>query len=114
MYPSYLEWHDEQDQLDLPDDPFPCSVQDAEARPHARVIKFKKKKNGVKQIYNKHPRDIKFLAIVDRLMLLQKLTLGRQNGGRCRNVVVIQGWSFTRCSSKAYFVLYNITFLFAH
>ncbi len=102
MSPSYLEWHDEQGQPDLPDDPFPCSVQDAEARPHARVIKFIKKIR-CKSIYNKHPRDLKFVAIVDRLMLfgdifkLQKLKLGPQHSDRCRNEVVIQGWSLTHC-----------------
>jgi len=50
----------------------------------------------VKPVYNDHPRDQKFLAVVDRWSLfrasriLWKLKLGPQNIGRCKQVVVIR------------------------
>ncbi len=51
----------------------------------------------VKLVYNDHPRNPKFVAVVKRcsllrvrghFMLLKKLKWRRRNGGRCRQVVV--------------------------
>ncbi len=56
----------------------------------------------VKPVYNDHPRDPKFVAVVDRWSLfrgrfmLWSLKLGLQNGGRCRQVVAIRRWSLTQ------------------
>jgi len=56
----------------------------------------------VKHVYNGHPWDLKFVAIVDRWSLLrdsfmlQKLKMGRQRSGRCRQVVIIHRWSLTQ------------------
>ncbi len=58
--------------------------------------------NTLKPVYNDHLWDPKFVAIVDRWSLfrgtfmLQKLKLGLQNRGRCRQVVVIRRWSLTQ------------------
>jgi hypothetical protein len=58
--------------------------------------------NTVKPVYNDHPRDPKFVVVVDRWSLfrgrfmLWSLKLGIQNGGRCRQVVAIQRWSLTQ------------------
>ncbi len=41
----------------------------------------------VKPVYNSHPRDSKFLAVVDTWSFFIG-TLGLQNCGRCRQVVV--------------------------
>ena len=49
-----------------------------------------KKRSTVKPVYNYHPRDPKFVAVVDRLLffrgsfMLYKGKMGLQNGGRCR------------------------------
>jgi hypothetical protein len=53
-------------------------------------------------VYNDHPRDPKFVAVVDRWLLfrgsfmLYKMKTGPQNGGRYRQVVVIRRWSLTQ------------------
>ena len=55
--------------------------------------------NTVKHVYNDHPWDPKFVAVVDRWSLfrgtfmLQKFKMGPQNGGRYRQVVAIRRWS---------------------
>ena len=51
----------------------------------------------VKPVYNDHPRDPEFVAVVDRWPLFRgsfmlcKLKLGLQNAVRCRQVVVSSG-----------------------
>ncbi len=56
----------------------------------------------VKLVYNDHPRDHKFVAVVDRWSLfrgssmLQRFKLGLQNGGCCRQVVAIRRWSLAQ------------------
>ncbi len=64
----------------------------------------------VKPVYNDHPREPKFVAVVDRLslfrgcfMLLKKIKTGPRNGSRCRQVVVIRRWSLTKVSLYLHF-----------
>ncbi len=53
-------------------------------------------------MYNDHPRDPKFVAVVERWSLfrgsftLWKLKLGPQNSGHCRQVVAIRRWLLTQ------------------
>ena len=55
-------------------------------------------KAQVKSVYNDHPRDPKFVTVVGRWPLfrssfmLYKVKMGPQNGGCCRQVVVIRRW----------------------
>jgi len=63
----------------------------------------------VKLVYNDHPWDPKFVAVVDWWSLfrgsfmLWKLKLRSQNCGRCRQAVVIWRWSLTQVWLYAYF-----------
>ncbi len=56
----------------------------------------------VKLVYNDHPWDPEFVAVIDRWSLfrgsfmLWKFKLGPQNCGRCRQGVVIWRWSLTQ------------------
>jgi hypothetical protein len=56
----------------------------------------------VKFVYNDHPRDPKFVAVVDRWSLfkgrfmLKRFKLGLKNNGRYRQVVVIRRWSLAQ------------------
>jgi len=53
-------------------------------------------------VYNDHPRNPKFVAVVGRWSLfrgnfiLWNLKLGLKNGGRYRQVVVVRRWSFAQ------------------
>ncbi len=82
-----------------------------------RLFVITNKNSTVKLVYNDHPRDPKFVAVVDRLSLfrgrftLWKLKLGLQNSGRCRQVVAIRRWSGLTVfliESKLSFILYSI------
>ncbi len=59
-------------------------------------------RSTVKPVYNGHPRDPKFVAVDDTWSLFGgrflslRLKFGLQNGGRCRQVVVIRRWSLTQ------------------
>jgi hypothetical protein len=59
-------------------------------------------KSTAKPVYNDHPRDPKFVAVVDMWSLfrgsfmLQKLNMGLQKGSRCRQLVVIRRWSLAQ------------------
>jgi hypothetical protein len=53
-------------------------------------------KSTVKPVYNDHPRDPKFVVVVDRWLLFRgrfmsyRPKLGLQNSGRCKQVVAIR------------------------
>jgi len=59
-------------------------------------------RDKVKPVYNDHPRDPKFVTVVDRWSLfrgnfmLWNLKLGLKNGGRYRQVVVARRWSLAQ------------------
>ena len=56
----------------------------------------------VKPVYNDHPQDPKFVAVVGKWSLFRgsfmiwKSKMGPQNGGRCRQMVAIRSWSLTQ------------------
>jgi hypothetical protein len=87
---------------------------------HAIKIEWKKLVFDckVKPVYNDHPRDPKFLAVVVRWSLfrgsfmLWKLKLGPQNSGRCREVVVICRWSLYQVWMYLYLLIVAHDWLF--
>ncbi len=93
-------------------------------RRHASLRTIKLVSITVKLVYKDHPRDPKFAAVVDSWPIVvqrylyfikTRLKLRLQNGGRCRQVVIIRKWSLAQVRLYFYgesLLLNNIMVLF--